>query len=66
MEIITVGHMNVEKEVFDPHCRICCSIIRFDVYGFKPFWVFMIHYFICEAQGVCGASMSGYVTTQFD
>ena len=49
MEIITAGHMNVEKEVSDPHHRICCPIIRFDVYGFKPFWEFMFHYFISEA-----------------
>ena len=55
----------MEKEVFNPHRMICCPIIRFNVYGFKPFWELMFHYFISEAQGVCGASMSGSVTTQF-
>ena len=49
MEIITVGHMYMEKEILDPYRGICCSIIRFDIHGFKPFWEFMFHYFICEA-----------------
>ena len=35
----------------------------FNVYGFKPFWEFMIHYFVREAEGVCGASVPGYVAT---
>ena len=58
--------MNVEKEIFDPYRGVFCAIVRFDVDGFKPFWEFMIHYFISEAEGVCGASVPGYVTTQSD
>ena len=58
--------MDVEKEIFDPYCAVCCAIVRFDVYGFEPFWEFMIHHFISEAEGVCGASVSGYVATQFE
>ena len=26
----------------------------------------MIHHFVGEAEGVCGASMPGYVATQFE
>jgi len=64
MEIIVAGHMYMEKEVLGPYRGVCCSIIRFDVYGFEPFWEFMIHHFIGEAEGVCSASVPGYVTTQ--
>ncbi len=53
--------MNVEKEIFDPYCGVCCAIVLFDVYGFEPFWEFMIHHFVSEAEGVCGASVPGYV-----
>ena len=65
VKIVIAGHVNVEKEIFNPDGRIRRSVVLFDVYGFKPFWEFMIHYFISEAEGVCGASMQGYVTTQF-
>ena len=49
MEIIAAGHVNVEKEIFNPYRRVCCPIIWFDIYGFKPFWEFMLHYFASEA-----------------
>ena len=49
MEIIAVGHVNVEKEIFNPYRGVCCPIIWFDAYGFKPFWEFMLHYFVSEA-----------------
>ena len=48
MEIITVGHVDMEI-ILDSYRRICCAIIRFDVYGFKTLGDLMIHYFVCEA-----------------
>ena len=63
MKIITAGHMNMEKKIFNPYHRVCCPIIRFDVHGFKPFREFVLHYFISEAEGVCGASISDPVAT---
>ena len=49
MYVITASHVNVEKEIFDPHRGVCCPIIWFYVNGFKPFWEFMFHYFVSEA-----------------
>ena len=49
VKIVAAGHMDVEKIVFDPHREVCCAIVRFDVYGFKPFGDLMIHYFVSEA-----------------
>ena len=63
MKVITAGHMNMEKKIVNPYRGICCSIIRFDIHGFKPFWEFVLHYVISEAEGVCGASISGQVAT---
>ena len=31
------------------------------IHMFKPFWEFVLHYFINDAEGVCGASISGQV-----
>ena len=56
--------MDVEKEIFNPYRGVCCAIVGFDVYEFEPLWEFMIHHFIGEAEGVCGASVPGYVATQ--
>ena len=56
--------MNMEKKVLNPYCGICCSIISFDIYGFKPFYEFVLHYFISEAEGVCGAFILGQVATR--
>ena len=64
VKIITAGHVVVKKVVFDPNRGVCCAIVRFDVYGFKPFWELIFHYFISEAQGVCGASVLGDITTE--
>ena len=65
VEIVSTGHVDVEEIVLDPDRGVCCAIVGFDVYGFKPFRDLMIHYFVSEAQGVCGASVSGDFTTQF-
>ena len=46
---IVAGHVNVEKEIFDPYRGVCCPIIWFDVHGLEPFWEFMLHYFVREA-----------------
>ena len=56
--------MDVEKKIFDPYRGVCCAIVRSDVYGLKPFWELMIHHFISESEGVCGASVPGYVAAQ--
>ena len=49
MKIVAAGHMDVEKIIFDPNRGVCCAIVGFDVYGFKPFGDLMIHYFVSEA-----------------
>ena len=63
MEIIAAGHMNMENKVFDPYRGVCGSIIWFDIHGFEPFWEFMFHDFISEAERVCDASISGQLVT---
>ena len=63
MEIITASHVDMEKKVLNPYRGICCSIIWFNIHGFKPFWAFVLHYLVSEAKGVCGASVSGHVAT---
>ena len=49
MKIVTAGHVDVKKIVFDPNRGVCCGFVRFDIHGFKPFGELMIHYFVCEA-----------------
>ena len=49
MEIVTKSHVNAEEEILNPYRGICCTIVRFDVYGFKTLREFMIHNFISEA-----------------
>lgn len=49
MQVITAGHVDVEEEVLNPYCGICCAVVRFNVYGFETFWELMFHYFVCEA-----------------
>ena len=49
VKIVTAGHVDVKKIVFDPNRGVCCAIVRFNIHGFKPFGDLMIHYFICEA-----------------
>ena len=65
VDIITATHVNVEKKIFNPYSGICHSIVCLDVYGFKPFQKLVLHYLIGKAQGVCGASTSGNITTEF-
>ena len=49
VEIVAAGHMDVEKIIFYPNRGVCCAIVGFNVYGFKPFRDLMIHYFVSEA-----------------
>src|SRR4051812_42537627 len=50
MEVISSDHMNVEKEIFDPHSQVSRSIILFDVHGFKPLRELMLHDLICRTH----------------
>ena len=61
MEVITAGHVNVENKILDPYHGIGCSVVCFNIDGLEPLGEFMIQYFICEAERVCGASISGRV-----
>ena len=61
--VISAGQMDVENKIQDPDRGISCTNVLFDIYGFKPFWEFMIHYFVSEAKRVCGASISGHIAT---
>ena len=38
MHIITMSHVDVEEEILNPYSGVCCTIIRFDIYGFKTLW----------------------------
>ena len=49
VEIITACHVDVKEIIFDPNRGVCCAIVGFNVYGFKPFRDLMIHYFVSEA-----------------
>ena len=49
VEIVAAGHMDVKEIIFDPNRRVCCAIVGFIAYGFKPFRDLMIHYFVSEA-----------------
>ena len=49
VKIVTAGHVDMKEIVFDPNRGVCCAVIGFNIYGFKPFGDFMIHYFVCEA-----------------
>ena len=53
----------MKEIILDPYRRVCCAIIWFDVYGFKTLGDLMIHYFVCKAERVCGASVLGYIMT---
>ena len=64
VKIVTAGHVDVKKIAFDPNRGVYCAIVRFDIHGFKPFGDLMIHYLICEAQLVCGASVLGDIATE--
>ena len=64
MEIISSSHMNVEKEIFDPYGRVCCPVILFNVYGFKPFGELVSHHLIRETHWVSGAPDPGYITPE--
>ena len=44
MEIISIGHVCMEKEVFDPYCWIGGAIVRFYINGLKPCGELMFHY----------------------
>ena len=64
VKIVTTGHVDMKEIVFDPNRGVCCAIVRFNIDGFKPFWDLMIHYLICEAQWVCGASVLGHIAME--
>ena len=49
VEIVAAGHMDVKEIIFNLNRGVCCAIVGFNVYGFKPFRDLMIHYFISEA-----------------
>ena len=64
MEIISPSHVDMKDKVLNLDPRVCCSIVCLYVHRFESFWEFMLHYFIGEAEEVCGASVPGYVATQ--
>ena len=49
MQIIPAVHVDVEEKILNPYSGIYCTIIRFDIYGFKTLREFVIHNFISEA-----------------
>ena len=50
MEVVSSGHVNVEKEVSDPYGWVCCPVVLFDIYGFEPFGELMLHHLIYVAH----------------
>ena len=63
VEIIAAGHVDMKEIILDPYRGIYCAIILFDVYGFETLGDLMIHYFVCKAEWVRGASILGYIMT---
>ena len=61
MEVISSSHMDMENKVLDPYCGIGCAVIGFNIDELEPLVEFVIQYFICEAERVCGASISGRI-----
>ena len=59
MEIVSVSHVYMEKEVLDPYCSIDGAIVRFYIDGLKPFWKLMSHYPVCKTDRVGWTSESG-------
>ena len=62
MEVVSTGHVYVENKVLNLYCGIGCSVVWFNIDGLEPFGEFVIQHLICEAERVCGASISGRVT----
>ena len=56
--------MNVEEEILYSYGRVCGSIVWFNVYRLEAFWELVLHYPLCEAEGVCGAPNSGYIASE--
>ena len=50
MEVISASHVNVEKKILNPYCGVCCSIVLFDVYGFKPFSKLVRHCYLLSMR----------------
>ena len=49
MEIVFASHVDVKNKVFYLDRRVCRFIVCLDIYGYKPFWKFMIQRLIIEA-----------------
>ena len=64
MEVISSRHVNVEEEILYPYGWIRGSVVRFNVHKLEAFRELVLHYPLCEAQGVCGAPNSGYVASE--
>jgi hypothetical protein len=64
MEVISSCYVNVEEEILYPYGRVCGSVVWFNVHGLEAFWELVLHYPLYEAQGVCGAPNSGYITSE--
>ena len=65
MEVVSVGHVDVEEEILDPNCGISGVVILLDVDRFKVFGKLVCHNLIGKTHGVCGASRSDCVTMNF-
>ena len=61
MEVISSSHMDMENKILDPYYRIGCAVVCFNVDRLEPLGEFVIQYFICEAERVCGTSVSGRI-----
>ena len=49
MKVISASQVDMEEVILNPYGGICCSIVCFYVYGFKPFWKLVLHYLIGKA-----------------
>jgi hypothetical protein len=56
MEIISIGHVDMEKEIFDPYRWVSSAIVLLDVDGLEPIGELMFHYPVCKADRVSGTS----------
>ena len=65
MEVISIGHVYMEKKVFNPYGWVRGAIVRFYVDGFKPIWELVFHYPICKTDRVGWSSEPSGVVSSF-
>ena len=59
MEIISIGHVDVEK-ILDPYCRIRGTVVLLNIDRLKILWELMLHDFVRETHGMLLLARRGF------